>query len=524
MKRIKHALILLVACSLLVVSGSIAAREPQLWNMTELAHPPKTTWLDKSGPLRRLYFEGEPRNGQPTQVFAYCAFPEDTTVKSPGIVLIHGGGGTAFSEWAQLWAQRGYVAIAMDLAGKGPDGQPLTDGGPDQSDDVKFPKDHTPPKECWTYHAVAAGIRAGSLLASLPEVDDQRIAVTGISWGGYLTCIVAGVDQRFRAAVPVYGCGFLADNSCWLQRFADMTPEWKQQWIKYFDPSRYVGRAPMPLLFVNGTNDFAYPLDSYQKTYRLVKDRMLCVTVEMPHGHAQGWAPKEIGLFVDHILRDAPPLPQIDAQAQFDDDYRTASLTWNGVDSVTAQFHWTSDTDDWKTRKWHSSPADIDGNRIQIELPAERPLCGFFTVTDQRGATVSCEHFEILADQKIIDVLQRQVDVWNLGDLTAFMDTYWNSEDLTFSAGGETERGWQATLQRYRKRYPDKQAMGHLTFSNLEVTRLGDAAALVIGVWQLQRDQDSPRGNFSVVLRQIDNRWLIIHDHSSTLPMASDEQ
>jgi hypothetical protein len=59
----------------------------------------------------------------------------------------------------------------------------------------------------------------------------------------------------------------------------------------------------MPMLFVNGTNDFAYPLDSYQRSYRLVKNRNLCIMVNMPHGHPQGWAPKEIGLFVDHHLR-----------------------------------------------------------------------------------------------------------------------------------------------------------------------------------------------------------------------------
>ena len=69
----------------------------------------------------------------------------------------------------------------------------------------------------------------------------------------------------------------------------------------------------MPMLFVNGTNDFAYPLDSYQKSYRLVKDRTLCVTVNMPHGHPQGWAPVEIGLFVDQHLRKGKPLAQIES-------------------------------------------------------------------------------------------------------------------------------------------------------------------------------------------------------------------
>src|SRR5436190_14588419 len=80
-------------------------------------------------------------------------------------------------------------------------------------------------------------------------------------------------------------------------------------WNLDFEPSKFVGQAKMPVLFVNGTNDFAYPLDSYQKTYRLVKNHTLCVTVNMPHGHQQGWAPVEIGRFVDSHLKKGPRLP-----------------------------------------------------------------------------------------------------------------------------------------------------------------------------------------------------------------------
>ena len=56
----------------------------------------------------------------------------------PVVVLVHGGGGTAFKEWAKLWAKRGYAAIAMDLAGCGPQRKRLAKGGPGQSDEEKF--------------------------------------------------------------------------------------------------------------------------------------------------------------------------------------------------------------------------------------------------------------------------------------------------------------------------------------------------------------------------------------------------
>jgi L-asparaginase / beta-aspartyl-peptidase len=115
-------------------------------------------------------------------------------------------------------------------------------------------------------------------------------------------------------------------------------------------------------------------------------------------------------------------------------------------------------------------------------------------------------------------VLAAQTEAWNRGDLEAFMATYWKSDQLTFSSGGATERGWQATLDRYRRRYPDRAAMGTLSFSDLEVTALGDAAALALGRWHLRREGGDLGGNFSLVLRRIDGAWKIVHDHTSQEP------
>jgi len=104
----------------------------------------------------------------------------------------------------------------MDTSGRGKDRKKLPDGGPEQSDQTKFRNfDAGDTKNMWTYHAIADVILSHSLLLSLPKVDKNRTGVTGISWGGYLTCIVAGVDHRFKAATPTYGCGFLERKIIW---------------------------------------------------------------------------------------------------------------------------------------------------------------------------------------------------------------------------------------------------------------------------------------------------------------------
>ncbi|MFO0013159.1 MAG: YybH family protein [Planctomycetota bacterium] len=112
-------------------------------------------------------------------------------------------------------------------------------------------------------------------------------------------------------------------------------------------------------------------------------------------------------------------------------------------------------------------------------------------------------------------ILNRQAEAWNRGDIEAFMGAYWKSPELTFSSGGETTRGWDDTLARYRKRYPDTAAMGKLAFSALETQMLGRDAALTLGRWELKR-QEPARGNFSLVWRKVDGTWRIIHDHSSS--------
>lgn len=115
-------------------------------------------------------------------------------------------------------------------------------------------------------------------------------------------------------------------------------------------------------------------------------------------------------------------------------------------------------------------------------------------------------------------IMLTQQQAWNRGDLDEFMKPYWNSKDLTFSSGGKTTHGWQATLENYQKKYPTPEKMGQLSFDKLAATALGADAALVLGEWHLARKSDDDLGgNFSLVFRRIDGQWMIIHDHSSSL-------
>ncbi|MCL4785855.1 MAG: acetylxylan esterase [Verrucomicrobia bacterium] len=372
-----------------------SARHTGPWNLPELKRSPAAEWGERTGLVQEVYYQGEPFQGKPIRVFAYLGRPADRSVgKFPAMVLVHGGGGKAFHDWAEHWAKRGYVALAMDPAGCGPSGR-LPDGGPAQDDASKFREfSDSDTRDMWTYHAVAAVIRGHSLLASLPEVDPERIGITGISWGGYLTCIVAGIDDRLKVAVPVYGCGFLGDNSAWRDgSLARLSPETRARWLSLFDPSQYLGGVRCPILFLNGTTDFAYPLDSYQKSYRLVAPafRHVNVVVNLPHGHI--WTFGEVDQFVDSILRGGEPLPVL-RTLRIRAGVATASVEAR-VPLKKAELHYTADGGPWQKRRWETATATMSGNIIQAQLPPGRPLVCYLSVTDDRGLRASTEHEEL---------------------------------------------------------------------------------------------------------------------------------
>ncbi len=112
----------------------------------------------------------------------------------------------------------------------------------------------------------------------------------------------------------------------------------------------------------------------------------------------------------------------------------------------------------------------------------------------------------------IINLLTVQAEAWNRGDIDAFMQSYWRDEALRFASGGRVVRGWQPTLERYKRRYSDRALMGTLTFSDLEIVHLSEDAAITHGRWSLDRAENPVGGLFTLVMRYRDDNWVIISD------------
>lgn len=370
-----------------------------LWNLERLGRTPKSEHADDFGAsdVHAVLYEGEPWNGKPTKIFAYYGLParagRDAPV--PGVVCVHGGSGTAFAEWVKIWNRHGFAAIAMDTNGavprslnENPDNFRHEWAGPPR---YGFGDAKADVHDQWPYHAVADVILANSLLRSFPEVDKNNVGLTGISWGGYLTSLTAGVDPRFKFAIPVYGCGFLDDGSTWQKMIDDYGHD---RWMQLWDPSSYLANTKMATLWINGTNDKHYHLGPFQRTYRLTKGpRSLAIRVRMDHGHGSGWAPPEIYAFARAAVGRGAPLVAFNEQGA-DSGKAWAQFTApKDVHTKSAELVYTTDSGDWVDREWKTVPATVDASkhRISCDLPMGTTVY-YFNLHDDRDLLVSSEH------------------------------------------------------------------------------------------------------------------------------------
>jgi ketosteroid isomerase-like protein len=116
----------------------------------------------------------------------------------------------------------------------------------------------------------------------------------------------------------------------------------------------------------------------------------------------------------------------------------------------------------------------------------------------------------------IAQVLASQTAAWNRGDIPSFMAGYWHSDSLVFIGSKGLTYGWQPTLDNYRKTYGDATQMGQLDFSQLRINPFSADVAQVVGHWHLARPQAGDlQGQFLLIFRRLDGKWVIVADHSS---------
>ena len=339
-----------------------------------------------------------------TTTFAYLGIPKGATEDKPvpAMVLVHGGGGQAFLPWVKLWNDRGYAAIAMSTRGmfpcgvnagsKLPDdpgyqhgmyGVFLKEGYVDSPNEDSLRNTHLPTEDRWFTHALVKVIHGHNLLRSLPQIDNSKIGITGISWGGNITSVAITHDPRFAFAVPVYGSGYLKDALSYMAPIFSAPENAAYRAEDGFD------RVKMPVLWVAWNDDNNFSVNSNSLSYLATRDASpktgLALIHEMWHDHPHGWAPSVIYAFADWVVKDKDPLITFANQPEG----KNASAKLHipaGVSDLKAKLYWidapmTASAHDkyhydmespqltFMDQQWQIAPAEISENTVSAVLP-----------------------------------------------------------------------------------------------------------------------------------------------------------
>lgn len=374
-----------------------------VWDRDSLTAVPEVEIVTEAGErsgaadliVRELFYTSPGSDGSDLRIFAHYARPPDADSPLPAVVWVHGGASIGSREAVIEWAGRGYAALSMDLPGKGGEvraGSRST--GPDMSDDNIF-RVEPGPRESYLFLCVNAVCRAVSMLAHRPEVDAARIGVLGYSWGGVITLLANGIDDRITAACTVYGAGFIPDESIWTARLRAGDPGQVELWRTHFDPSSYLATQHGRTLFASATGDEYFSVRSFIRTYeRAQREKALYLAPNLNH-EMDEHGPATIVRWFDHALGGGPSLPRVSVGRAGD----RLTVPAANLSSVSQVLRVAADSPDLRQAFWRATPMQRQADAWTC--PAPDPGIPFYVIAiEDTGAAVAGGHSNILGENR----------------------------------------------------------------------------------------------------------------------------
>ena len=346
--------------------------------------------------LRALFYDALPYHGKPTRVFAWYGAPVGTA-KTPAVVLVHGGGGTAFTEWVRMWNARGFAALAIAVEGQ-TDQRDSTHNtwqrhqwaGPARQGIYEDTNESL--ADQWMYHAVADVILANSLVRSFPEVDASRTGLVGISWGGVIVATAAGLDSRFSFAIPIYGCGHLNEAENQYGSSLANNHIYREVW----EPAIYLRQARLPILWLTDLRDQHFPLNTQLATARSAPGpRVISVLPDLKHSHKAGWSAEESYSFAESVVHEGRPWIRQIASSRNGSlvvaEFETRRTADQAVIITTLDNGYTG------RRQWTTTPAHLQqkGGRVRVYAQLQPGVRAYFFNLQLKDVTTSSEYAEV---------------------------------------------------------------------------------------------------------------------------------
>lgn len=357
--------------------------------------------------IQALWYEGADYQGKKTKVFAYIGYPEMKKGEMvPAVVLVHGGGGHAFAEWVRLWNEKGYAAIAMDITGYfpskkwrglvGTEGSQKTQDDPEcvhqlydeleeegytvGPDNISETKDGSLPlTEQWFYHGIADTILAHNILRCDERIDSKKIGIMGISWGGVITSLAIGYDNRYAFAIPVYGSAHLDCLPAPELPGIFRDPLIKKQW----SAADRLLKINFPVLWLGQVGDTNFSMRANALSYQDTKKTgsFLSMKTEWAHSHIHAWTAPECYRFAQRVLDKK--LPLIKAVTELEKKGMLSFMVQipEDFENVTAEIWYTTselvyNEQNQLVNSWNIAEATIMDNRFLGFVP-ENAKCYF---------------------------------------------------------------------------------------------------------------------------------------------------
>ena len=360
--------------------------------------------------IKAMVFESVSYKGAKTKVFAYFGIPENASAESkvPGVVLVHGGGGTAFPEWVQQWVNAGYAAIAFDTEGRvNVNGSSAWDaqstvveevpGGPSNDNLATSFREIN---EQWIYFAVSAAMKANSFLRRDPRIDADKVGITGISWGGVITSLAMGADERFCFAVPVYCNGYFTEGNMQTLMNGYYSNE---KTAALWEPANYYDRVKAKVLFLNSDHDYSHAMIGTNAAHHKIAGSYQTILPSLVHGHIQAWEVTETLAFADACVgKTGQKLVRIVSQNIVDGQIKITFENENTVNIVRAELYAIKGAYEMDTETasgWICGLKEdfikvaeqtlIAGNEISIAVPEDISYCYVNLISEEEYASSS---------------------------------------------------------------------------------------------------------------------------------------
>ncbi len=316
---------------------------------------------------------------QKTKVFGYLGLPSGRSGKCPAVVLVHGGGGTAYDDWVKMWTDRGFAALALDTEGNVPVKENKLDcqehpvsryfGKPnarfqDSTDDIN---------ETWMHYATSSVMAAANLLKSLDCVDENKVGVCGISWGGVITMLTVCHYDKFAFAICVYLAMHVKNSGVMV---AD---KYGTECADIWEASP-IGSVKTPMLFIGDIYDACTSVQSLSLCAEETGESYLSFQVGFGHSHVSGATRKESYLFAELIANGE----EIPVKFAGRPDFAKKRVRIERADGVKEyKIHYCDEKRSISAENWHEAPAYRNGDYVAADIEEKCEVFYFEAVTHE---------------------------------------------------------------------------------------------------------------------------------------------